>query len=149
MHILFICTGNTCRSPMAEGWLRHIAGESAGISVSSGGLYASDGERASCGAIRAMEKRGVDISGHRARTVTDDMLREADLVLCMSEGHCEALSKRVEGGKLGTLLGEAYNIKGPHASIVDPYLGDDEAYEAACLEICGAVDVLFKRILTK
>lgn len=153
MQILFVCSGNTCRSPMAEAWLRNIiqngeCGKDSNITVSSAGLFAEDGEVASQGAIRAMKRRGIDISSHRARVVSEELLNEADLILCMSAGHCEALEYSVgKEKKLMTLRGLAYGDEGPHASIVDPFLGDDEVYEVACVEICEAINTIISKNL--
>ena len=96
-HVLFICTANICRSPVAEGVLRRSLAERelTDWTVSSAGTWAMVARRASTNSIEVMAQRGVDINSHRARMVDEEILAEADLVLCMETGHVEAL--RAEG----------------------------------------------------
>lgn len=95
-EVLFVCLGNLCRSPMAEGIARDLLvreyPESAGvITVSSAGLGAPDGEPATEEAVLALAGRGIDISAHRARRVTPSVLAAAGLVLAMEDRHRERL----------------------------------------------------------
>lgn len=101
--ILIVCTGNICRSPMAEGFLRDglVArfGEQA-PTVSSAGTAGLEGQAASAGSVRAAAERGSNIEAHRARRLTAGMLRDADLVLCMAGEHRDqvaALAPAVTG----------------------------------------------------
>ena len=83
-NILMVCLGNICRSPMAEGLLKHYsAQEQLGLNVSSAGLQAVVGFKANAFSLEIMQKHGVDISAHRARQMTQEMLLEADLILVM------------------------------------------------------------------
>ena len=86
--ILFVCTGNICRSPIAEGLLREIL-EAAGseLEVASAGTYGADAEPASGHAIRVLADRGVDIGSHRSRPLTSDLVEEADLVVEIGRAH--------------------------------------------------------------
>lgn len=96
-RVLFVCTGNTCRSPLACGLARKmIAGQTGcpvgelrkhGVEVSSAGLFAAGGSKASPEAVLAAEQRGADIGRHRSRRLTRELVDEADLVLCMTEMH--------------------------------------------------------------
>ena len=86
-HILVVCVGNICRSPMAEALLKSALRGQEGITVESAGLGALGGQPASDYSIELMEERGVDIKDHRARQIHPDMVREADLVLVMEPGH--------------------------------------------------------------
>jgi protein-tyrosine phosphatase len=88
--ILVVCTGNICRSPMAEGFLRDDLQGRFGAdapAVSSAGTSGLEGQAASAGSVRAAAERGSNIEAHRARRLTHQMLREADLVLCMAGDH--------------------------------------------------------------
>ena len=86
--ILFVCTGNICRSPMAEGLLREIL-EAAGseLEVASAGTYGADAEPASAHAIRVLADRGVDIGTHHSQLLTSDLIDEADLLVAMTRSH--------------------------------------------------------------
>jgi len=92
--ILVVCTGNICRSPIAEGFLRRDMLRRFGPqapSVSSVGIIAVAGAEPTEGSVLAAGERGTDISGHRARRLTGGQIREADLVICMAAEHREAV----------------------------------------------------------
>ncbi len=90
MKLLFICTGNTCRSPMAEALARKILGDS--VQVSSAGLAAYPGESASSYAIEVLSEKNIDLSGHRSRRMEEQLLAEADWIIPMTEAQVETLS---------------------------------------------------------
>ncbi|MBO9130076.1 low molecular weight protein arginine phosphatase [Bacillus sp. 165] len=87
-RILFVCTGNTCRSPMAEAALRHYGKEA--FEVQSAGVFASAGSNASSHAIRALEERGISIN-HQSQQVTEELISWADAVLTMTANHKAAI----------------------------------------------------------
>lgn len=92
--ILVVCTGNVCRSPMAEGFLRTALGSRLGNAapdVSSAGTAGWEGASAMDESIRAAEERGVDIGRHLARVITPGMVEDADLVVCMAAEHRDAI----------------------------------------------------------
>jgi protein-tyrosine phosphatase len=86
IHVLLVCTGNLCRSPMAEGLLRRRRADTSGIEVSSAGLIAG-GRLATSEAVAVMAERGIDISAHRSRELSPALIRGADLVIGMARRH--------------------------------------------------------------
>ena len=79
-HILIVCVGNICRSPMAEAVLRHELREKDEMTVESAGLGALVGEQASEHAMALMRERGIDISSHRGQQLTPELVSEAELI---------------------------------------------------------------------
>lgn len=98
-RVLFVCTGNTCRSPMAAGIARKLLADKyncsigelkdCGVEVASAGLFAGEGVRASPEAALAAREHGADISRHRSRMLTRDLIRWADMVFCMTDFHVQ------------------------------------------------------------
>lgn len=89
VKILTVCTGNICRSPMAEGILRQIFQADPFVTVSSAGTYAFAGNPATEFAILASKEKGIDISGHRARPLDSVLISISDMILCMEPSHEE------------------------------------------------------------
>ncbi|TMG80394.1 MAG: low molecular weight phosphotyrosine protein phosphatase, partial [Betaproteobacteria bacterium] len=87
-HVLFVCTGNICRSPLAASLLeRALTERGIEVTVSSAGTGAWDGAPASEGAYLVGLERGLDLSGHRARLLTRELVERADLILTMARHH--------------------------------------------------------------
>lgn len=129
--LVFVCTGNTCRSPMAECLTRAMLarrGLQERWEVRSAGIFAQSGAPASEGAKRAMERRGLSLEAHRSRAVTRDLLEQAALVVGMSANHIAQL--RALYPDCRTPL-RAFD----DPPISDPYGGDDAAYEQAALDL--------------
>jgi RpiB/LacA/LacB family sugar-phosphate isomerase len=89
--ILFVCTGNVCRSPMAEGLFRKAASGRGEFYVFSAGIGAMDGQPPTPHSVQAMSELGIDISGQRSRMLTADLVRQADFIFGMTHGHVETV----------------------------------------------------------
>ena len=136
--IIFVCTGNTCRSPMAEGFYKAKTGKEA----ESYGLSCSGGCPASEHAVSAMAHFGVDISGHLSRRITLDAVSSAEEILCMTEEQKIMLSYVYPeySGKI-RLLSEA---SGKTGNVADPYGGSEKVYLSCAREIEGLIDGYIK-----
>jgi protein-tyrosine-phosphatase len=89
LHILAVCTGNICRSPMAEGILKKLLKKGHAAFVSSCGTHALQGNPASEFSVIASAENGIDISCHRARMLTPEIIGQSDIILCMERSHVE------------------------------------------------------------
>src|SRR5215213_9386709 len=121
MKILFVCTGNTCRSPLAEVIARKIAIERglADVEVVSAGTSAHDGAPASDGALLVGMERGMDLVTHRAQTLSRDLVRDADLILAMGPHHLERI-EALGGAGRSYLLSEYASHGSSSRAISDP-----------------------------
>src|SRR5205823_6025127 len=90
--ILFVCTGNVCRSPMAEGLFRHAARGRGDFCVLSAGVGAIEGQPPSAYAVQALKELGIDISQQRSRMLTADVVNQADYIFGMTHGHVDAIN---------------------------------------------------------
>ncbi len=124
--ILFVCTGNTCRSPMAC-----ALAQAAGVDAQSAGIRACDGAPASPLAIRAAKLHGADLTGHQARTLDEAMMREAEEVWVMTEGHEAALNMMFPE------YSRKVSVLWP--PIPDPYGGDERTYEKCARSLIEAM----------
>ncbi len=143
MNILFVCTGNTCRSPMAAVLMDKVAREKGlDINIESAGIFANDGENASSEAIVAMYEYGIDLTGHHAQTINEELIEKSDLILTMTPAH-KMVFNNVAEGKTFTLC-EFSRVEG---DIEDPFGGDVEDYLVTAKQIYEAVNKAADRIL--
>lgn len=142
-RVLFICTANICRSPMAAGIFNALA-EEQGLEASaeSAGVSALVGEPAAPYAHRVTGELGINIDGHRARQVNQASLEDADLVLTMTSVHRDLLHREFgsHSGKVYTL--PEYAADDRRAGIADPYGHNVGAYRSSAREILGYVGPL-------
>ena len=137
IRVLFVCTGNICRSPSAEGVLRKLAAE-AGlaevIEVDSAGTHGyHSGDPPDPRAIRQAARRGYDIRAQRARTLRDEDFTRFDLILGMDSGHLHLLGRLTPegaGAEIGLLMDYAEGTEGG-GEVPDPYYGDARDYDFA------------------
>jgi protein-tyrosine-phosphatase len=145
--VLFVCTGNVCRSPMAAALFAAEAkrrGDSGSYETRSAGTWALDDEPASPNAQAVMQDRGLTLEGHRARTVTHGMLNDADLVLVMSRHHQDSLGAEFPASRfkihlLSELVGKRYDVD-------DPYGAPRDAYQACAVELFGLIEQGYRQI---
>ena len=99
--ILMVCTGNTCRSPMAEGFAKHLIAQhlkitipelpAHGYDVRSAGSFAYDGAPVSTESVQALQTHNIDIASHTSSALTPELIDKADLILCMTDSHRHAV----------------------------------------------------------
>lgn len=146
-HILIVCTANICRSPVGELVLRDRL-EAQGFEnwqVSSAGTWAQLARSAAQVNIDLMAEQGFDLSQHRAQMVTEAHLAEADLILCMTSSHAEAL--RAEFPQHADRIYLMSEMIGHRFDVLDPYGGPRDGYERMIKEVSGLVDDGLARII--
>lgn len=148
MKVLFVCSGNICRSPMAAAYLRHqgVPGGLARLVVESAGTLGIEGAPASAEAIAVAASYGVDLTGHRSRGLTHAALRSADLVVAAALEHLELIDRRFPGEAVRQVLIRAFERNATPASrapdLDDPIGQDRKTYEVCFATIRRCVDHL-------
>lgn len=137
--IVLVCTGNTCRSPMAEGILKQrlaAKGEDwKQVNVISAGVAANDGAMAAMQAIEVMEGQGIDISCHESRPLSDAIMHRADVVLTMTRGHRAAIL-----AAWPEMAHNVHTLRHDGGDIADPVGGPVELYEQCAAQIASELD---------
>lgn len=143
VHVLFVCTGNTCRSPMAEAILKSMKIE--GLEVKSAGVFTSDGLPASTNAQKVLDKEKIPHS-HQSTQLTEETIRWADYILTMTRGHKQMIVDLYPDskGKIYTLkefAGETEDL-----DISDPFGGSLEIYEQTYKEIFRYIEKAIEKL---
>ncbi len=144
LRLLFVCSGNLCRSPMAEGIARHLAAEQ-GIELEarSCGTIARPGMEASGNAVVACKEKGVDIADHQSQPLTRELVEWADQILVMEENHLHAVNAQDWRAPFKTwALGSFIN----KSRIKDPYKRSLRKYRKARDQLWKAVDLAIQRL---
>ena len=144
MNIIFVCTGNTCRSPMAEGIFKNLLKDTDNINVASRGIAACEGEFASENSIKATSELGVDISKHRAHMLTLDDIKKSDYIFTMTQSHATAIKN-----SLPQYSDKVFSIKefAECDDISDPYGGDIDLYRKCSFQISDSVTKIYHKLL--
>lgn len=150
VNFLVICSGNTCRSPMAEGLLRRVLADKLncqenelgdkGYFVESAGVATFEGQPPSDEAVRVLRRRGVDISGHRSSPVSVEEINRADYIYTMTSGHLDEIIRKAPSARE-----RAQCLQG--TDIQDPIGGSEEVYEACADQIEKALRDRLKEVL--
>ena len=154
--ILFVCTGNSCRSVMAKGLLKKLISERKGlasqnIKVTSAGTSTISGRGTTTETIEIMSREGIDISQHISQSLTDRMITEADLILVMESFHKEAIIKRVPQAKNKVYLITEFCRPQEEEKLVNPDVPDPigrpiEVYEESFKIIKEATERMVEKL---
>lgn len=144
LNILLVCTGNTCRSPMAAALARQIIARrldvdpaslaDRGITVSSAGTFASTGAQAAAPAIQALNGRNLDLTHHRSQGLTVELINRADHIYAMTESHRSAVGRMVPSAI------QRVQLIDPHTDIADPIGQSVEVYRACAETLASALE---------
>lgn len=146
-HVVFVCSGNTCRSPLAAAMLRALAQEAGAddLTVSSAGTSAWDGSPASEGSYLVAIERNLDLGMHRAQVLTAEMVRSADLVLTMTAAQAVRALELGGNGRVHTLSGYASGTE-LGGDVSDPYGGPLEGYRNTVEELDPMIAATWARL---
>jgi protein-tyrosine-phosphatase len=126
--LLFVCTGNVCRSPMAEYLMRRRLGPSSGWAVVSAGVAALEGMTASRNAIDVLAEQGVDMTGHRSRQLTGDLVDAANVIVVMTASHRDQMRILFRDAREKVFLLRSFDPAADSVDVEDPIGADVGTY---------------------
>lgn len=146
--VAFVCTGNICRSPMAEYLLRHRLGRDSAWRVTSAGLSATEGQPASDEAVQVLRQRHINLRPHRSRPATREWIDAATLLVVMTRSHREHLQLVAPGCGSRVYLLKTFDPDAREADVHDPIGLPRHVYRKTCEEIEAALPGLIRYLQT-
>ncbi|OVE75315.1 hypothetical protein BVX97_05050 [bacterium E08(2017)] len=138
-HVVFVCTGNICRSPMAEYMLRESLGEHSNCQVSSAGVMTGFGAPASTLGVHVMSEIGLDASQHRSMPLTDEVVDRASVIVVMTQGHADQVEQMFPHAKEKIFLLSSFDDNAQYKDVADPIGSTVEVYRSVRDQISNAM----------
>jgi len=152
-YILVVCTANVCRSPMAAALLKHALAAQpeplSSLEIISAGVAGREGESVSANSVTALKKVGLDISSHRSRALTEELVKNALAVIGMTESHRASLEYAIKPVPCNIYLFREFMPAPSAKEIGDPFGGSLKVYEASRDEMVEAIPSLVEFLKTR